>query len=354
MTKSIQVITSDSHIYQPEKLVTFLWQAMDSDSDVVIDLHLEGPCCSTIGLYRLLDEFCSTSGFSKSRIKIITANLIEQHSEYNICRKAEYWYEVIQIQNWLQKNCYHYEFSPNKHFGNFIGRSTWYRLWIASQLFKMYREKTLQSFHSSLACNYVVPVTDGVYDSLGLDDLNQFACTDFLSVVDFLNKCPIIIQPTDITKVQGISTFVPVTNNQCYPLQHPANLMLEDYYSEIFVDIVCETKVLGNSLFLSEKTWRPIIAQRPFITMSNLNAVKNLQKLGFRTFNQWWDESYDDYSDQDRVKEILKVIDTIASWPMKKCHQVLKEMQPVLNHNYQVFKNLTIADINKRLGISNG
>jgi hypothetical protein len=345
----IKIVTTDFQVYRTDQLVMFLNQCLVQKRQAVIDIHLEGPCCKTIGLYQLLDEFCNSTGFEKSQIKIITANLIESHPDYQIECRSRYWYEVQEIHNWLKKHCYQHTFLPTKHFGNFIGRSTWYRVWIGSQLYKWHRDKTLQTFHSSFSCNYVVPPEHGVFDTLELDYLNQFGCNDMQSVIEFLNDCPLIIDPANITKAQQIKGYIPATNNQCYPLQHPANLMLEDYYCDIFVDIVCETKILGKSFFLTEKTWRPIIFKRPIILMSSINTLKNLKRLGFKTFDQWWDEGYDDYSDQDRVREILKLVDTLSKWSVDQCHQTLIEMQDVLDHNYQVFCNLTYSKIDQLL-----
>jgi hypothetical protein len=192
-----------------------------------------------------------------------------------------------------------------------------------------------------------VPPEHGIFDTLELDYLNQFQCDNMLDVIKFLNACPLVISPGDIYKAQQIKGYIPATNNQCYPLQHPANLMLGDYYRNIFVDIVCETKTLGKSFFLTEKTWRPIVEKRPFIIMANRDTMKNLQRLGFKTFAQWWDEGYDDYSDQDRVREILKLIDTISTWSIDQCQQTLKEMRPILEHNYCVFQELSYNKINK-------
>jgi hypothetical protein len=351
MTNSIKIYTTDFHVYQPEQLMSFLYQSYIDDVDITVDIIFEGPCCETIGLYKLLDGFCESTNYAKSRITIITANLIESHAQYKIIPKSHYWYEINEIQTWLKNNQYCHEFLPDKHFGNFIGRSTWYRIWIASQLYHQHREKTLQTFHSFFACQYVTPSDDGVPDTLELEYLNYFRCDNISQAIEFLNICPLIISPQDIVKAQQVNGYIPSTNNQCYPLQHPANLMLEDYYRKIFVDVVCETKVMGNSLFLSEKTWRPMVAKRPFITMSNLNTLKNLRRLGFKTFDQWWDEGYDDYSDQDRVREILKLVNTISTWSIDHCRQVLIEMQDVLDHNYQVFCELSYKKINLQLGL---
>jgi hypothetical protein len=50
---------------------------------------------------------------------------------------------------------------------------------------------------------------------------------------------------------------------------------------------------------------------------------------------------------QWRVREILKLIDTIGTWSVEKMQQVLQEMQPILDHNYKVFMTLTHSKIQK-------
>ena len=50
---------------------------------------------------------------------------------------------------------------------------------------------------------------------------------------------------------------------------------------------------------------------------------------------------------QGRVKEILKLIDTIGSWSVEKMQQVLQDMQPILEHNYNVFMTLTHQQIQR-------
>jgi hypothetical protein len=119
------------------------------------------------------------------------------------------------------------------------------------------------------------------------------------------------------------------------------------YYNNIFVDIVHETFVRDEVCFATEKTWRTMLARRPFITMGGRNHLSNLRKLGFRTFNNIWDEGYDEYGMQGRVKEIIKLLDTISSWSVGKMQQVLQDMQPILEHNYNVFMTLTHQQIQR-------
>ena len=104
----------------------------------------------------------------------------------------------------------------------------------------------------------------------------------------------------------------------------------------------------GNCFFVTEKTWRGIVARRPFIVMGSWHFLANLKRLGFQTFDRWWDEGYDDCESKNRVKEIEKLLALIASWPLSELQAKLQEMKSVLDHNYTVFQTLTykqIADI---------
>ena len=90
-----------------------------------------------------------------------------------------------------------------------------------------------------------------------------------------------------------------------------------------------------------------MLARRPFITMGGRHHLANLHRLGFKTFNEFWDEGYDDHGMQWRIKEILTLIDTISQWPVEKMQQVLQDMQPILEHNYQTFMMLNHQKIHK-------
>jgi hypothetical protein len=107
-----------------------------------------------------------------------------------------------------------------------------------------------------------------------------------------------------------------------------------ELHSSSFLNIVTETLTNPKSLFFSEKIYKPIYMLQPFILMGNPNSLKMLKKLGFKTFDKWWDESYDD--EVDMVKRLEKIVDVlleISTWDMDKCFQVTQEMEEVLKHN---------------------
>lgn len=322
----------------------YLYECLLADQDAVIDFCLEGWCAQTTGLYGLLDNFCNQTGYNPNRITIYTANMLEAHDRYCVVRVPEYWYELEEIKQWLTTNNLSWSSNPTKHFGHFIGRSSWSRLWLSAILDSRYADRTLQTFHSSFGCNYAVPINHGIVDTLGLDQLNNYGCTDWPSVINFLNTCPRQIEHLKFV-VDYEDLYIKPNNSNCYPIQHPANLIILNSYNDIFLDLVEETYAVGNICFASEKTWRPIVAGRPFIIMGPRENLFNLTKLGFKTFNEFWDESYDDYECQDRVQQIALVLDKIAQLTLEEIQQTLIKMKPILDHNQEVFKELTYKKI---------
>jgi hypothetical protein len=225
----------------------------------------------------------------------------------------------------------------------FVGRGSWDRAWISTILHR-YQDKTVQTFHSGYHQNYVIPKSDSIVDTLGLDLLNQYGCDIIPEVATFLQKCPIIDQD-NLELVKQTRMFIKPNNDNCYPIQHPANLNILPWYQDIVVDVVCETRIIGNIFFTTEKLWRCMVAGKPFIVMGSQHYLQNLRRLGFRTFNEFWDEGYDDYNPAQRIKEIEKLIQSLANKSLKEMQAILVKMKPILNHNLQRFKTLTYEQI---------
>lgn len=86
-----------------------------------------------------------------------------------------------------------------------------------------------------------------------------------------------------------------------------------------------------NTLFISEKTFKVIAESQPFIIFGSRGSLKELKKLGYKTFDKWFDESYDELEDCDRMSAIIKVLQDIdkiedkISW--------FSEMKEVLEYN---------------------
>ena len=114
------------------------------------------------------------------------------------------------------------------------------------------------------------------------------------------------------------------------------NFINDKAHKSTFVNIVTETMCNNESIFITEKTYKPIYMCQPFIIFGNPHSLKKLKEYGFKTFDKWWDESYDVELDLNvRFEKIIKVLEEIASWDFDKCYDITNEMESILIHNYK-------------------
>jgi fructosamine-3-kinase len=90
-------------------------------------------------------------------------------------------------------------------------------------------------------------------------------------------------------------------------------------------------------VLLSEKTFKPLVFFQPFLVHCNRYGLQTLRDLGFQTFGNWWDESYDELVNHQRFEAMLRVVLEISNWSLEKINDVYREMMPVLDHNHNHF-----------------
>lgn len=99
--------------------------------------------------------------------------------------------------------------------------------------------------------------------------------------------------------------------------------------------IVTETVFYYNKLHLTEKIFKPIVAQRPFMLAAAPGNLAYLKSYGFKTFDKWIDESYDTIQDPDqRLQAIVDQTKRLCAMSDIELQQMHQEMQPVLEYNF--------------------
>lgn len=110
---------------------------------------------------------------------------------------------------------------------------------------------------------------------------------------------------------------------------------------ESFVYVATETVFHYPCAFLSEKSFKGITAKRPFILVGAVGSLQKLHELGFKTFSEFWNESYDLEADPElRLIEIVKIINQIATYSISELKELLVAMDPILQYNFNYYKNL--------------
>ena len=109
-----------------------------------------------------------------------------------------------------------------------------------------------------------------------------------------------------------------------------------------------EQSSIYKSIFFTEKTGKSLNMGVPFILVSGSGSLAKLKDLGFKTFDKWWDESYDDCEDDyERLMKIVVIIRRINKTPIEQLRQIYKEMKPVLVHNMKLYDKFTDRKFNR-------
>lgn len=288
--------TSDK-VWNLTDLVGFL--AANQHGSIELDINPEAICLTNLGLYQLLDKFTFGS------VIIHTWNPLEQHSKYSIKYKgANFWFERTasidpELHNW----------DLSKRFLCFYHRPTAARLGVAAHVYHKHCSTSVIHFSA----------TDPV--DFEMDKLLQWDIQAAATAAWILLQLPIL---------QGSSEKYTAVNG--YDYSDPLTSM----YKHILVDIVVESHVAGTTFFPTEKTVRSILLKKPFMVFGSRDYLAYLRQLGFRTFNDFWDEDYDGYDGASRLIKMQHLIDTLAQTPINELEQMYWDMQYTLDHNYNL------------------
>lgn len=118
------------------------------------------------------------------------------------------------------------------------------------------------------------------------------------------------------------------------------NNVSRPYYRKTLVSLVTETNFHDNAVSLTEKSFKPGKEMHPFIIAGVSGALRGMHELGFKTFSEFWDESYDDIKDHnERMNKIIETVAYIGTWDNDKILDFKRRVKPILEHNYDVIKN---------------
>jgi hypothetical protein len=105
-------------------------------------------------------------------------------------------------------------------------------------------------------------------------------------------------------------------------------------YNQTAYSLVCETNYSNHYVFFTEKTVKPILARRLFIPLSHRYHLARLRDLGFRTFGDIIDESFDEVEPITQRHEMaLEQLRWLCDQDQEK---ILEKIRPIVNHNFDL------------------
>jgi len=107
-----------------------------------------------------------------------------------------------------------------------------------------------------------------------------------------------------------------------------------------YFEICFETFIHTDCKSLTEKIFKPLINFQPFIFVAFPGALKLLKELGFKTFEGFIDESYDNETDNaKRIDLITNEIDKLCKMSKEELHRWYWSMEDILLHNHRTLLN---------------
>ena len=289
-------------------LVEFL--SNNQRKDITLFINPEAIDLSRLGLYDLLDCFEFRS------VRIGTWNQLETSTKYNITTNIGNQFLTENIVEVADLTGLH-SWNGQKVFLTCFGRPTANRLGLAAYLNSHYPAISLIHFSGGSALNDIK-----LYE---LDKLAEFSLESVKQAAELIPQLPLLYSRQTNYNFTHYKFNDPLT--QCY--------------ENILIDIVSESHVLGNTFFVTEKTTRPMWLKKPFIVFASTSYLCYLRQMGFKTFSEFWDESYDGHEGRDRFVKILELIDSLANKSTTELEQMYQGMQDILDHNYNLLLNQT-------------
>ena len=237
---------------------------------------------------------------------------------------------ILALTEWHKGLSYELDYTRDfdkkcsKKFNSIIGVYKSHRIYIASELLRQgyfnkgYTSCTPQNNHQD---------SNKTPESENLDKKSYFYCPDIQQRFDELSPN---FQVSDLQTMQK--------NNGLHIYKSPL-----DWFSDSYFNIVNETcfsnEWPNNELFITEKTFKPILHQMPFIVAGSAGTLKYLRSQGYYTFPELFDESYDnERNSYKRIQMIIEQIKIACNDP--DIHDKVYDMRHKLEHNRKLLLNV--------------
>ena len=118
-------------------------------------------------------------------------------------------------------------------------------------------------------------------------------------------------------------------------------MFLQKSYFSVVTGTNCFKKD-EQGVTVNEKEFKVILSKHPFLLIARPNTLTQLKQMGFKTFDQWFDESYDtEENDSLRLLKVTKEVERLCHISNEDWDKMLEEMRPITEHNFDWLANHT-------------
>jgi len=108
----------------------------------------------------------------------------------------------------------------------------------------------------------------------------------------------------------------------------------DDAYCHLVLETLYDAEQSGGA-FLTEKTFKPIRHAQPFIVFGTVDSLATLRRLGYKTFDDQIDNSYD--SETDNTQRFLKTVAALQKLNGQDLHDFYVSCRDQIIHNQELF-----------------
>lgn len=304
----IPVTVTGDHWLNPEQVRTSL-AISDPAENLVLDLGGEGPSLHRLGVITTVLAHCADRHRDAHTVYITRWSNAVETVPFRRANRSD-----ISHFFWLSDRYCPGAVIPARQgplWGFFMGRPTVPRL-----ILLQYLAQGEQALLSMMQDGTVPRADQGV-----LVDAEEFG--DRPDLTAWYHAC-------------GIPSLDRACIRDQYDADKNTNLALLRHYDQFQIEIVAESYVYGDTFFPTEKTVRPLVAGKPMIVMGPRGFLRRLRDMGFRTWGDLWDETYDDLEGHARISAMQRVIQDVQH----RQHSVLSAVMLHAEHNRS-----TLADL---------
>jgi hypothetical protein len=296
-----------------------------------LDLRNEAPCLKELGVTDVLNTWIENRHSSPDQVHLHRwANPVEYvpYRRVNTTPKVEISHFFYMVRNYWQSQepTLEQQLQYQKLFGLFIGRVTVSRAVILYQCSNFYNNFFISRMKQAAPLPWYMEVEQKNLENLAnwiplREQARMFAwyADDVVTSIDNKSVTDQFVTPTSYIET---------------------NTSLLQHYKNFAVEVVCETYSMGDTFFPTEKTMRPIMTAKPMIVFGPRYYLARLRSLGFQTYHDIWDESYDLYEGPKRWQLMQRSMRTLIERSRADQHDMLSRA-----HDIAVFNRKRLDDL---------
>jgi len=287
------------------KILFYYWEA---DNPFRIDEHIS--------------HQCKLHFIPRTQVKFVSGN-----SQSKNIDNFYYFADDELLFQFRNKNVEPILFHTHKREKKFTALVRMHKFWRANIMAKLWEH----NFHNDGYFSYGIDIKAPESELDNPIEVDNFGNLRELTRL-FLKKCPFKADDLD---------------NE---LHNDHRKTTTDHFKNSYVNVVLESHMdvdQSNGVLLTEKTFKPIKHAQPFIIFGAQGTLQILRDLGYKTFENVLDQSYDSIQNtSERWYYAMDVLINLLSKDITEIHDIYILLKDDIMHNQRLFMKIKSNRIN--------